>query len=249
MPVHVIHILTLTNLEQSIDTLHSPTFITCGVCLSFDGMRNNLAEPGLPQLYFDQLRVIQHSNASLCQPSQAYAVTPLKHCLTRKSLSTNIDWILWLASEFENLNQYDKQVSIFKNLQGHPEGPCENVNFLIKVDDFAIATSDETFYTSICDFLDATFLVPRKLKSFGTLCFGLDIVQARHLMSVHFGSFVCMPLTMYEWADMNPVHFPKASNNTYLYSLDSVVSPSTTDKCEALEAAYFCYCCALGTLI
>ena len=76
LPVHVIHILTLTNFEQIIATLHSPKSITCGVCLPFDAIRNNLSEPGLPQFYFDQLRVIQHINASLCQSSQAYTVTP-----------------------------------------------------------------------------------------------------------------------------------------------------------------------------
>ena len=109
LSVNAIQILTLTDFEQTIATLRSTKSTTCDVCLTFDEIRNNLSASGLPQLYFDQLRDIRHINDSLRHPSQSNTVIPSAHRLTRKSLQTQSDWTEWLASECEQLNQYDKQ--------------------------------------------------------------------------------------------------------------------------------------------
>ena len=107
--MNAVQILTLTDFEQSNATLCSTKSTTCDVCLTFDEIKNNLFASGLPQLYFDQLRDIRQINYSLCHPSETYKVTPSAQQLTRKSLQLQPNWTQWLASEYEQLDQYDKQ--------------------------------------------------------------------------------------------------------------------------------------------
>ena len=71
--------------------------------------RNSLSSSGLPQLYFDQLRDLRTITQSLRQspstPSGALACR-----LTRQGLKKQSDWSDWLASEFEQLDQYDRSI-------------------------------------------------------------------------------------------------------------------------------------------
>ena len=48
---------------------------------------------------------------------------------------------------------------------------------------------------------------------------------------------------------MHPVHLPMAADNEHIHSLDTAIPPSTSEECEALEAANFRYRGAIGELI
>ena len=115
LSIYAIQTFTLTDFEQSIDTLQSMKSNTWNICLSFDEIRNSLSTSGLPQLNFDQLWEIQHINDLWHQQSPAYVMTPSAHWIIWKSASTQLGLIEWLASEYELPNQYETQ-----GTSGHP---------------------------------------------------------------------------------------------------------------------------------
>ena len=77
---------------------------------------------------------------------------------------------------------------------------------------------------------------------------GLDIVQARHVMSAYCGSYVCKLLATHGWADMHPVHLSMTVDNAHIHILDTTLSPNNTEECDILGVANFCCIGAVGEL-
>mmetsp|Transcript_12630 Transcript_12630/g.36754 ORF Transcript_12630/g.36754 Transcript_12630/m.36754 type:complete len:1246 (+) Transcript_12630:2039-5776(+) len=78
----------------------------CTFTFTFDEVRNNLTDDGLPQLYFDQLRDIR-AHIKRIRP-QAYKAT-IQEKLTRRVLLRRDDWPEWQQAEFKQLDQYESQ--------------------------------------------------------------------------------------------------------------------------------------------
>jgi len=72
---------------------------------AFDEIRNNLTDEGVPQLYHDQLNIIQKHLTDIAVARSAKASKKL----TRRYLQTQLEWKEWEASEFKLLDQYHKQ--------------------------------------------------------------------------------------------------------------------------------------------
>jgi hypothetical protein len=69
------------------------------VTFAFDDVVNSLNHAGIPQLYFDQLRVIRrHIRAAAAGPK-----------LSRRKLMLQTDWPAWEAAEFQQLDNYMSQ--------------------------------------------------------------------------------------------------------------------------------------------
>jgi hypothetical protein len=76
--------------------------------LTFDDTAHGLSNVGLPQLYFDQLQVVQRHKATI--PSMYTAnVANAAVKLTRRRLLLQPDWSDWEAAEFKQLDAYDSQ--------------------------------------------------------------------------------------------------------------------------------------------
>jgi hypothetical protein len=75
--------------------------------LSFDDAVHGLSAAGLPQLYFDQLSVIQaHIQAACTHTVHATSQSKrLTHCM----LLQQEDWLEWEKAEFKQLNAYHSQ--------------------------------------------------------------------------------------------------------------------------------------------
>jgi hypothetical protein len=72
-----------------------------------DEAKNSLSAVGLPQLYFDQLRVMKAHIAHTVQAVVHKAITGPK--FNRRSLQKQSDWPEWRDSEWIQLDNYDKQ--------------------------------------------------------------------------------------------------------------------------------------------
>ena len=124
----------------------------------------------------------------------------------------------------------------------------ENIIFLRQVDDFAIATNQESLYTTICDQLDSHLLVPMKRQGLLTHYNGIDILQTRDYITLHIGSYVRRIVASHGWQDMHSVALPMSADNEHVRLLDTATPPSTAAAQAALESN-FRYRCGIGELI
>jgi hypothetical protein len=78
------------------------------VTFTFDEIANTLSHAGLPQLYFDQMRVIKNHLETVNHPriNKVSASTP-HH--TRRKLQKTDTWPEWHAAEYVQLNNYFEQ--------------------------------------------------------------------------------------------------------------------------------------------
>ena len=124
----------------------------------------------------------------------------------------------------------------------------EDVLFLRQVDDFAIATNQESLYTNICNQLDSHLLVPMKRQGLLTHYNGIDIIQTRDYITLHVGSYVRRIVASHGWTDMHPVTLPMSADNEHIRLLDTATPPADEAACKALESK-FRYRCGIGELI
>ena len=124
----------------------------------------------------------------------------------------------------------------------------ENVIFLRQVDDFAIATNQESLYTNICDQLDSHLLVPMKRQGLLTHYNGIDILQTRDYITLHVGSYIRRIVDSHGWSDMHPVALPMSADNEHVRLLDTATPPSDEPARAALESKLR-YRCGIGELI
>ena len=66
----------------------------------------------------------------------------------------------------------------------------EDGPFLSQVDVFALATNNDSVYTKIYNDLDAALPVPIKRQGLLTHYHGIDIIQTRHYITLHVGSYI-----------------------------------------------------------
>jgi len=71
-----------------------------------DGAPNSLSNVGLPQLYFDQLRMLNEHIRNACAAVRKVATETKLH---RRHLKKGPDWPEWQAAEWKQLDNYHKQ--------------------------------------------------------------------------------------------------------------------------------------------
>ena len=134
---------------------------------------------------------------------------------------------------------------IYRN-NDHPD----RVLFLRQVDDFAIGTSDASVYDTICDQLDDCLLEPMTRQHQLSHYNGIDIVQTRHHITVHCGTYIGKILSNRGWQDMKThPRLPMNSENEFVKTLDSAEPPSTDTEAEALDRRFFPFRQAVGELV
>jgi hypothetical protein len=122
--------------------------------------------------------------------------------------------------------------------------------FLCQVDDFAIATNDESVYTKICNDLNAELPVPIKRHDLLTHYNGIDIIQTRDYITLHVGSYIRKIVGNPGWSDMTPITLPSmALDNEHIRSLDLATAPDTEPEHKALDSSKFRYRDDVGELI
>jgi hypothetical protein len=77
------------------------------VVFTKDDASNCLSAVGLPQLYFDQLRIMKRHIDNTVLAVVHKAITGPK--FNRRTLQKKLDWNDWLAAEWIKLDNYDKQ--------------------------------------------------------------------------------------------------------------------------------------------
>jgi hypothetical protein len=102
MSVHTIADIGLVISEAR--TAGRPSIV---VVFTKDDALNCLSEVGLPQLYFDQLRIMRGHIDNTVLAVVHKAITGPK--FNRRTLQKQLDWNDWLAAEWIQLDNYDKQ--------------------------------------------------------------------------------------------------------------------------------------------
>jgi hypothetical protein len=77
------------------------------VVFTKDDAPNCLSAVGLPELYFDQLRIMKRHISNTVLAVVHKAITGPK--FNRRTLQKQLDWNDWLAAEWIQLDNYDKQ--------------------------------------------------------------------------------------------------------------------------------------------
>ena len=97
------------DISQAIQAARSSLATHITLTLTFDEVVNTLNHAGLPQLYFDQMRVIQNHLHKLRQPKVHKASVSNAPNLTRRKLRQSDAWPDWLAAEHVQLDNYHAQ--------------------------------------------------------------------------------------------------------------------------------------------
>ena len=98
---------SIEDVHQAYSLARSEQRTTCSARFAFAEVRNSLSSEGVPQLYFDQLAIIQKHLTDIGATARKAAVSAKK--LTRRHLKTLPDWDDWEQSEFKQLDQYWEQ--------------------------------------------------------------------------------------------------------------------------------------------
>jgi hypothetical protein len=97
-------VVDVTNAIRAARLLLTPNIT---ITFTFDEIVNTLSHAGLPQLYFDQMRVIQNHITQIRQPT-IHKVTASPR-LTRRKLQQSDAWPEWRAAEHIQLDNYYAQ--------------------------------------------------------------------------------------------------------------------------------------------
>jgi hypothetical protein len=98
---------TISDVHQAISLSGQAAQFSVVIVFTKDVAKNSLSAVGLPQLYFDQLRVMKAHIAHTVQAVVRKAITGPK--FNRRSLQKQSDWPEWRDSEWIQLHNYDKQ--------------------------------------------------------------------------------------------------------------------------------------------
>jgi hypothetical protein len=98
---------TISDVHQAIALARQAAQTSVVIVFTMDEAKNSLSAVGLPQLYFDQLRVMKAHIAHTVQAVVHKAITDPK--FNRRSLQKQSDWPEWRDSEWIQLDNYDKQ--------------------------------------------------------------------------------------------------------------------------------------------
>jgi hypothetical protein len=98
---------TISDVHQAIALARQDVQTSVLIVFTNDDAKNSLSAVGLPQLYFDQLRVMKAHITHTVQAVVRKAITSPKS--NRLSLHKQYYWPEWRDSEWVQLDNYDKQ--------------------------------------------------------------------------------------------------------------------------------------------
>jgi hypothetical protein len=98
---------TISDVHKAIALARQAAQTSIVIVFTKDEAKNTLSAVGLPQLYVDQLRVMQAHIGHTVQAVVHKAITGPK--FNRRSLQKQSDWHEWRDSEWIQLDNYDKQ--------------------------------------------------------------------------------------------------------------------------------------------
>jgi hypothetical protein len=98
---------TISDVHQEISLARQAAQTSVIIVFTKDEAKNILSDVGLPQLYFDQLRVVKAHITHTVQAVVHKAITSPK--FNRCNLQKQSDWPEWRDSKWVQLDNYDKQ--------------------------------------------------------------------------------------------------------------------------------------------
>jgi hypothetical protein len=107
LSIVIMSVYTIADARLAISAAHSDNKQSIIVAFTKDDTPNCLSSVGLPELYFDQLRITKgHIDSTvLVVVHKAITGPKFNHCTLQKQL----DWKDWLIAEWIQLDNYDKQ--------------------------------------------------------------------------------------------------------------------------------------------